>query len=63
MNYAACYFCRVLHGAVEGGRKECFKAKANLQNHKLVTEIVDTLPALAVVKLFERLVFRLTISL
>lgn len=63
MNYTKCYFCRVLHGGVEGGRKECFKAQANLQNHKPATEIVATLPAFAIVKLFERLVFRLTISL
>lgn len=63
MTCTECYFCRGLHGADEGGRKECFKAQANLQNHKLAVEIVDMLPAFAIVKLFERLVFRLTISL
>jgi len=39
MNYTKRYFCRVLHGAVEGGRKECFKAQASLQNRKLAIEL------------------------
>ena len=57
------YFCRVLRGAAEGRRKECLKAQANLQNYKLATGTVDALPAFAIVKLFERLVFGLTICL
>lgn len=62
MNCTELCLCRILQGVVEeGGRKAL--STSNLHNHKLATEIMDTLPAFAAVKVFEGLGFRLTILL
>lgn len=61
MNCAKHCFCRVLQGVIEGGRKAL--STSSLHNHKLATEIIDTLPTFAVVKVFGSLGFRLKILL